>query len=167
MESGEVDGGGLLVAGGNPSPLFEAVDASLDGVALLVCLAVEGRRPAAVAAPTEPVALLVGWDRDDRPNPPPSQVFADGPGGVRLVGQNHVGPNPGTSDTSGDAQTCHHFSEGGRVAGLSGRKHESQRPAVAVGSEVDLRSQPASGAADGVVRRLVGWSPFLRAPAAC
>ncbi len=26
---------------------------------------------------------------------------------------------------------------------------------------------PASGAADGVVRWLVGWSPFLRAPAAC
>ena len=79
MESGQVDGGSLLVAGRNPSPLLQAVDASLDSVALLVCLAVESRRPAAVAASTEPVTLLVGWNRDDCSNLSPSQVFADGP----------------------------------------------------------------------------------------
>lgn len=91
MESGRVDSGGLLVAGSDPSPLVTPVDASLGGVALLVCLAVEGGQPAAVAAPAGPATLLVGWDRDERPDPSSSQVFADGSGGVRLVGQNQSG----------------------------------------------------------------------------
>jgi hypothetical protein len=46
MESGQVDGCGLLVAGGDPTPLFQAVDAPLDGVALLLGLAIVGLRPA-------------------------------------------------------------------------------------------------------------------------
>ena len=32
---------------------------------------------------------------------------------------------------------------------------------------VDLRGQPAAGTPDGMVGRLVGRGPFLRAPAAC
>lgn len=43
MESGKVDGGGLVVSSGQTAPLLELVDASLNGVALLVRLAVEGR----------------------------------------------------------------------------------------------------------------------------
>lgn len=48
MESGHVDDRGLLLAAGNASPPLQAVDAPLDGVALLVFLASElsGARPA-------------------------------------------------------------------------------------------------------------------------
>ena len=44
-DEGVVGGGGLLVAGGQPAALLEAVDAPLDHVAALVRLGVEGRRP--------------------------------------------------------------------------------------------------------------------------
>lgn len=68
VESGQVDRGCLLVAGGDAAPLLEAVDAPLDGVALLVGLAVEAWRPAAPAASTQPVATLICRDRDCRPD---------------------------------------------------------------------------------------------------
>lgn len=44
MESGQADGGGLVISGGQAAPLLELVDAPLDGVALFVGVAVEGRR---------------------------------------------------------------------------------------------------------------------------
>ena len=66
MESGQVDGCGLLVAGGDPTPLFQVVDAPLDGVALLLGLAIVGLRPASPVAPSQPVASLVLRDRDHR-----------------------------------------------------------------------------------------------------
>lgn len=58
MESGQLDSRGLLVA----------VDASLDGVALLVSLAVKGWWPTAPATAPEPVSALVRWDRNHRPD---------------------------------------------------------------------------------------------------
>lgn len=61
MESGQVDGCGLLTAGGEPTPR-QVVDASLDGVALLAGLAVEGRWPAS----PQPVASLVLRERNHR-----------------------------------------------------------------------------------------------------
>ena len=68
MESGQEDGRGLLVAGRNAAPLLEAVDAPLDGVALLVGITVEGRWPAALAAASQPVVPLVRRDWDHRPD---------------------------------------------------------------------------------------------------
>lgn len=43
VESREVDGGGLVVSGGEATPLLELVDAPLDSVALTVGIAIEGR----------------------------------------------------------------------------------------------------------------------------
>ncbi len=40
-----VDGGGLLVAGGEAAPLFDPVDTSLDSVALLYASQPDGRPP--------------------------------------------------------------------------------------------------------------------------
>jgi hypothetical protein len=57
VESGEVDGCGLVVSGGEAAPVF---DASFDGVALLVGLAVEGGWSAAPAAAPPAVGGLVG-----------------------------------------------------------------------------------------------------------
>lgn len=52
--------GGLVVAGGDATPLLEAVEAPFDDVAPLVDLLVEGRRTSALTAAPEPVANLVG-----------------------------------------------------------------------------------------------------------
>lgn len=93
-------GGGLLVARGDASPLLQAVDAPLDGVALLVGLSVEGWWPAASAAPTEPVAALV-WGGDHCPDAALAQVLADRAGGVRLAGQAQVRPRARPSSPTG------------------------------------------------------------------
>jgi hypothetical protein len=55
VESGQVDDGGLVVAGGDATPLLKSVDASLDGVALLVGLATGGGLSDATAASAQPV----------------------------------------------------------------------------------------------------------------
>lgn len=52
--------GGLVVAGGDASPLLQAVEAPFHDVAVCVCLAVEGWWAASVAASPGPVADLVG-----------------------------------------------------------------------------------------------------------
>jgi hypothetical protein len=44
MESGQVDGRGLLVTCDDAAPLLQAVDAPFDSVALLVGLTVESQR---------------------------------------------------------------------------------------------------------------------------
>lgn len=69
QERGEGDGclvglGGLVVAGGDASPVLQAVEAAFDHVALLVEVFAEGRRPSAAAAAPEPVADPVGPFRD-------------------------------------------------------------------------------------------------------
>lgn len=132
MESGQVDGRGLLVTGDDAAPLLQAVDAPLDGVALLVGLAVESRWPAAPAFPPQSVTSLVGRDGDHRPDTALAQVAADRAGGTCLVGHDHVRPGAGSSTAAGNAQACHHFHEGGRVAArpavrwkTNGRQHLS------------------------------------------
>lgn len=58
MGSGEVDGGVLVVASGQATPLLELVDAPLNGVPLLASLTVEGWR----AAPNRPRRLrFTAW----------------------------------------------------------------------------------------------------------
>ncbi|MFE5732928.1 hypothetical protein ACFQ7A_18735 [Streptomyces sp. NPDC056528] len=66
MESGRLDGGGFLVAGGDAAPLLQSVDAPFDSVALPVGLAVEGRWPAVLAAPAESMPAPVCGDGDHR-----------------------------------------------------------------------------------------------------
>jgi hypothetical protein len=101
MESGKVDGGGLVVSSGQAAPLLELVDAPLDGVAPFVCLAVEGRRPAAATAEAFAVGGLVGWLRDHRPDSALAQVVADRAVRVCLVGQDHLRRGPGPAGPPG------------------------------------------------------------------
>lgn len=91
MECGLVGDGEFVGSCGQTTPLLEAVDAPFDGVALLVCLAVEAGRSAAESASPQAVTELVGRLRDDCTDAPASQVAADGAGGVRAVGQNGQG----------------------------------------------------------------------------
>lgn len=77
MEPGEVNLGGLLVAGGDAPPLLEAIDASLDGVPLLVSVSVKHGWSATVAAASRAVGPLVGRDRNHGTG---SLVVSDGCG---------------------------------------------------------------------------------------
>ncbi|GGT81200.1 hypothetical protein GCM10010256_46170 [Streptomyces coeruleorubidus] len=81
----------LVGSCGQAAPLLEAVEAPLDGVPLLVDLAVEAGRTATEPASPQAVADVVGRLRDDRTDTPAPQVAADGAGGIRAVGQNGQG----------------------------------------------------------------------------
>ena len=83
-------------------------------------------------------------------------IPAVGRRGVRLVGQHPIGSRARTAGTTvADAEGVEHRGEGTGVGGLPARQDQSQRPALAVGREVDLAGHTASGAADRrVVRRL-------------
>lgn len=160
MESREVDGGGLVVSGGQAAPLLELVDAALDGVAPLVGLTVERRRAAPEAAQPLAIGDLVGGLRDHRPDPAPTEMGANRAGRVRLVREDYVGCRPGSADRSRNPNPCHDLCEFGCVTGLARSNDERERSAAAVGREVDLRGQAAAGASDGVIVRLADWSPF-------
>ena len=74
MECGLVGDRELVASRGQAAPLLEAVDAAFDGVPLLVGLAVEAGRAAALAASPQAVADLVGRLRDDRADSPAPKV---------------------------------------------------------------------------------------------
>ncbi|CAM5263245.1 hypothetical protein SXANM310S_02697 [Streptomyces xanthochromogenes] len=92
MESGEIDGRGLLVAASNTAPLLQAVDAPLDGVALLVRPVVGGRWSAAGRSASSAVGLLVGPFRDLRPDA--ASAGADGRGSRGRSRPGRPGPCP-------------------------------------------------------------------------
>lgn len=66
MECGLVGDGESVGSCGQATPLFKAVDAPLDGVALLVGIRIEAGRARTSAAPAQTVADLVRRLRDDR-----------------------------------------------------------------------------------------------------
>lgn len=76
MESGLVGKGEFAGSCGRAAPLFEAVDAPLDGVPLLVCVAVEAGRASASAAASQAMDDLVRRLWDDRADLAPAQVTA-------------------------------------------------------------------------------------------
>src|SRR5206468_6121262 len=72
--------------------LLEQVDAALHGMALLVRLGIERRRPAALGSQLAAVGGLIVLDRNDAPDPPPPQV---GPVALRAVRLMSCHPTPG------------------------------------------------------------------------
>lgn len=85
--------GSLLVAGGDASPLLEAVEAPFHHVAALVDLLVEGRRSATSAAVPDPVANLIRPLRDGVGDAAASKPGADRLRAVALVADDVVGPD--------------------------------------------------------------------------
>lgn len=62
---------------GQATPMFEAVDAPLDGVALLVGIGIEAGRAPALPPPAQTVADLVRRLRDDRADLSAAQMGTD------------------------------------------------------------------------------------------
>lgn len=77
MKCGLIGDGEFVASCGQAAPLFEAVDAPLDGVALLVGIGIEAGRTATLAAPPQTVPDLVRRLRNDRADLSATQVAAD------------------------------------------------------------------------------------------
>jgi hypothetical protein len=147
-----VVGGAFLVPGGDAPTLLEPVEQALHPVALAVGLLVEAR-PAA----------LVGLGRDHRPDTAPAQGCAHRLAGVALVARQAAraqpwAPAPGALDGAPARQRR----QRDLVVALARSQDEDDRLAVPLGPDVDLRTDPAPGAAE----RFGRWVPPF-APAAC
>lgn len=104
--------------------------------------------PPAPAASLLAVGGLVLLLRDDRLDVAFAQVGTVGAGRVRLVRGDRARPGAGTADRQADANLVQYGDELRAVRGLPGGQDERQRPAPAVGSEMDLAGQPATGPAE-------------------
>src|SRR5512135_1872208 len=133
-DGGDIDGAAvdevaLVVAGGHGAGLVQVVDGAFDDVALLVGGAVEGGW-AAAAGPV--LDLVVGFG-DGRRDVASSQVGADRPAGVGLVGQHAPRADTRlTAATAGDPQPGHHRLEAQAVVALPATGYPGQRAAAGV-----------------------------------
>lgn len=169
MQCGLVSDGELVCPQGQAGPLFEPVDASLDRVALLVCLSVEGRRAAAGVTSPQTVTNLIGRLRNDGTDPSPAQLPTDRAGRIRAICQDGLwaGPRSATS-ASRNSDAGHDGLEGRCVARLACGDVEGQGPCMAVVGEMDFRAQAAAGASEAVIVWFgASRSPLFLAPAAC
>lgn len=158
-----VGGGGLVVAGGDPAPLFEVVEAAFDDVAAFVGLGVEGGWAAAGAAAPCSVADLVFTFGDGAGDVMTPQPDADGFGAVALVTEEMIRAAARPS-RSGPWNTdgVHDVGETGAVVDVAAGHHERQRTPQPVTGQMDLAGQPAPGPPERPIT-----APLFRAPAAC
>src|SRR5215210_7077391 len=125
--------GALVVAGGQGAELLAAVDQPLGEVAAAVGGAVE--RAAAALGPQA---------RDGLADASPPAVGAVFTAGVALVADHPLGADrrPTAAGTI-DRALLEQLLEDGRLVLLAGREHQRQRPAAALGAQVDLRAEAA------------------------
>lgn len=101
--------------------------------------------PPAPTASLLAVGGLVLLLRDDCLDVVFAQVGAVGAGRVGLVCGDRARPGAGTADGQADADLVEYGDELRAVRGLSGGQAERQRPAPAVGGEMDFAGQAAAG----------------------
>ena len=148
-DASSVDGGELVVAGGQPAPLLVVVEGPLDHVAVLVDLGVERGWSATRTASSPAVTGLVGGCGDHGLDVPTAQQFPVRARGVRLVAQHGIRSGP-RRDTVRASSRCFSIGE----SPLTGGQGDHQRPAAAVDELVDRAAQPTPGPAERMVWRL-------------
>lgn len=174
VEPGQVDGGGLLVAADDASPLLQTADAPFDGVALLVGGGVEGRWSAAASSSSWSVSVPVVGDGEHCAGAALAQVLADRSGGGRRVRRTNVRLGARTATLWGKHARV---SRGTRTRVATSVQAGASSACPVVRTNAGGR-RPASAARWILVvgpprDRPVAWScgssvaPFARAPAAC
>lgn len=153
--AGAVGDGEFVVSGRDPAPLLDEREGSFDDVAVFVGVGVERGWSASSAALAFAGGDLVALLRDyggDAAGAEHAPVHATG---VGLVGCDRVraGAWAPTADP-GHADVVEDLFEHRSVVALPASDDDRQREAVTVDGVMDLRRQPATGAADTVTFRL-------------
>ncbi len=155
MEHSKVVLGALLVAGGDAAELLQAVEEPLHPIA----------RP--IGLPVEAAALgLIALGGDHRPDAAAAQVSPRGPARIGLVARYTPGPQAGAAPLAADRAGIEQGGKGRAVVALAPAQGEGDRPAMALGSDVDLGREPTAASPERLVRD-PPFSPTRRAPAAC
>lgn len=165
-----------VVSSGDGAAPLEAVDPTLDRVALTVVDRVELRRLAAARAALFAVARLVDLVRDGAADPSATQVSAVLAGGVRLISTHPIGADARSArPDAGHADLPQHGFELRRVAALPGRSHDRHGLLALLDGQVHLGGEPATRASQSMImglgedttRRFLLRVTCVRAPAAC
>ncbi len=144
----EVDGQ-FFEARANASRFFHPSDALFDYGALSIGPSVE-------LDPTVVARSFVALVWDDRLDPAGSKPVPHARNAVPFVGSQFFRACSRTPDSLRDRDAVHHRLDLRRFVNLPGRDLNGQWSSAAVSNQVELRSKPASAAAQSVVRRFVG-----------
>ena len=137
MNHGEVVGCALLVARSNAPELFEPVDQAFDEIAAPICSTVEVRLP-----------TLVALARDHRPDVTPAQAAPCGRATVAFVAGHTPRPQTGSAPTgTSDRALVQQRLERNLLMPLTASQHRRDRPAMALGPQVQLGREAALAAA--------------------
>lgn len=165
-------GGALLVAGGEPTPLFKSIDAAFDDVATGIDRLVEGQRP---TRPTGALRPLITTLRNGVWDVPPSEQLATARVTIPFVGDEPLRSRTRASTTTNPWHTnaVQDRRQLGTVMSLAGRDDNRERSSLAVAGQMHLARQPAAAAPESLVGEVA--DPFFssarlgrrRAPLAC
>ncbi len=150
--------GQFLEAGANASRFLHPSDALFDYGALSIGRPVE-------PDPTVVAGRFVALVRNDRLDAASSKPVADAWNAVPFVGGQFLWTCSRTPQTLWDGDTVHYPLDLRRFVDLPGSDLNGQGSSVAVSNQVELRSKPASAAAQRVVRRFVGMAVETSCPA--
>ena len=156
----EVDGQ-FFEARANASRFFHPSDALFNYSTLPIGRSVE-------LNPTVVTRSFVALVRDDRLNAAGAKPVPHARNAVSFVGGQFLRACSRTAQALWDGDAVHHRLDLRRFVHLPGSDLDGQGSAATVSNQVELRSKPASAAAQSVVRRFVGMpvETFLLAPAA-
>lgn len=130
------------------------ISVSTVNVAARVRVGVESGWAAASTAATLPGCGLVALVGDYGLDAASAQLGADDPGRVGPIRDDRIGTGPRSAWTvAGNVDLGEDFGEHGAVVALPASDDHRERAAVSVDGLMDLRGQPAAGAADAVS----GW----------
>lgn len=142
MQCGLVSDGKFVRSHGQAAPLLDPVVASLDSVALFVCLGIECGRATSGSASQQAVADLVGGLRDDCADAPSAEMPTDCAGGVRAIRKKGLWPGSRSPEAgSRHPDASHDRFEGWGVSSLACGDVEGQRTSSAVARQVDFCAQ--------------------------
>ena len=139
----------FLEASANASRFLHPSDALFDNSALPIALSVE-LDPPVVARSS--VALV----RDDWLDAAGAKPVTHARNTVPFVGGQFLRACSRTPESLRDGDAVHHRLNLRRFVDLPGSNFDGQRSSAAVSNQVELRSKPASAAAQSVVRRFIG-----------
>ena len=145
----------------NAARFLHPSDALLNDVSLPIGQSVE---PDSTVAACSFVALV----RDDRFDPPSAKPIPNALHAIPFIRGQFLRTCSRSPDPLRNRDAFHHRFKLRRFVDLSSRDLDGQRCSATVSNQVELRSKPASAAAQSVVRRFVGvrLDTFLLAPAA-
>ncbi len=133
----------------NASRFFHPSDALFDHSTLSIGLSVE-------LEPTVVGRSFVVFVRDDWLDPAGSKPVPDTRNAVPFVGDQFLRACSRTPQALRDGDAVHHRLDLRRFVNLTSGHLDGQWSSAAVSNQVELRSKPASAAAQSVVRRFVG-----------